>query len=143
MQMELNNDKDDDSIEWGDFSRVRPLDDDDSEATPVLEQRNQRLFDLTGETESVSTMGNSVSSVTFQDDTDDISIHSTRSTRTEASTTSQRVRINTLESSSKNTSKQVEALRGEMSIFMDLMRKNMGQEPVATAESNEQATGDS
>ena len=104
MQIELNNDKDDDSIEWGDFSRVRPLDDDDSEETPVLEQRNQLLFDLTGETESVSTMGNSVSSVTFQDDTDDISIHSTRSTRTEASTTSQRVRINTLESSSKNTS---------------------------------------
>lgn len=34
MQMKINNDKDDDSLEWGDYSRIRPLKDDDNETTP-------------------------------------------------------------------------------------------------------------
>ena len=144
MQMELNNDNDDDSIEWGDFSLVRPLDDNDSEATPMIEPRNQKLFDLSGETESVSTMGNSVTPVTFLEETDvdDTSIHSTTSTKTETSTKSQRARIGTLEIESKSTSEAVDALRGEMSSFMSLISKNIGQEPVAPAEKEQQATGD-
>lgn len=68
MQMEVNNDRDDDSLEWGDFTQLRQIDDDDSAATPVVELRNPRLFDLSGEAESVSTIGNSVSSVQFQED---------------------------------------------------------------------------
>ena len=145
MQMELNNDRDDDSLDLGDFSQLKPLDDDDSESTPIVEITNPKLFDLTGENESVSTIGNSVASasVTFQEEygLDDSSVHSNRSTRTEVSTTSQRNRIENLESASKDTSSQVAALRTEMSTFMDLLKINLPLKPAAPVNPDKQAAG--
>lgn len=68
--MEVNNDRDDDSLDEGDYSQLKPLDDEDSEVTPIVEITNPQLFDLSGETESISTMGNPIAStsVTFYDD---------------------------------------------------------------------------
>ena len=148
MQMEVNNDRDDDSLEWGDFSQIRQIDDDDSEATPSVEMRNPRLFDLSGETESVSTIGNSVSSVQFQEDdieteneNDAASAISAKSNTTEQSTTSQRTRMETLETSHKQTSNDVAALRGEVNSFIALMKQNMGLQPEASTLNEEQASG--
>ena len=145
MQMEIKNDADDDSLEWHDFSQIRPLDDDLSEVTPDVEIRNPRLFNLSGETESVSTIGNSVSStVTFRENEDDIydtqSLATQTSTKTNDSKSSQKNWIDTIESSTIQTSNEVAALRTEMTNFMKLLQNNIPNLPVAPTEA-EQATG--
>lgn len=144
MQMEMNNDRDDNSLNWGDYSQLRPIEDDNSDISSVVEIRNPKLFDLSGETESVSTLGNS--SVTFdenqnQEIEDDSSLHCAVSHKTEASTASQRTRIETLETNSKQST-DVAALRGEMSSFIELMRKTLPITPAAPVQEDEQAAGD-
>ena len=145
MQMELTNDADDDSLEWHDFSQIRPLDDDLSDATPDVEIRNPKLFDLSGETESVSTIGNSVSStVTFREEEDENaevqSLASQTSTKTIDSKSSQKLRIDTIESSTLQTSNEVAALRTEMSNFMKLLNQTIPKSPMAST-LDEQAMG--
>ena len=145
MQMELTNDADDDSLEWHDFSQIRPLDDDLSDATPDVEIRNPKLFDLSGETESVSTIGNSVSStVTFREEEDENaevqSLASQTSTKTIDSKSSQNLRIDTIESSTLQTSNEVAALRTEMTNFMKLINKTIPNLHMAST-LDEQAMG--
>ena len=145
MQMEMNNDRDDDSLDWGDYSQLRPIEDDESDISSVAELRNPKLFDLSGESESVSTIG--TSSVTFnetdnQEIVDDASIQSTTSQKTVTSTASQRTRIETLESSNKQTSDEVIALRGQLTDFMNLMKQTFLMQPAAPAPDEEQAAGD-
>lgn len=125
MQMKINNDRDDDSLNWVYYSQLRPVEDDTSDISSVVEVRNPKLFDLTGINESVSTLG--TSSVTFnendnQEIDDTTSITSTTSHKTEASTTSKRTRIESLENKSKSTSTEVVAMRNEMPSFINLMK---------------------
>lgn len=91
-------------------------------------------------------MGNSVVSGAIFQDNDDIgnnvtSVQSRDSHRTEASTTSQRTRLETLESASEQTSSDVAALRSELSTFMNQIRTTFKQQPVVSAPTDEQATG--
>ena len=144
MNMEVRND-DDDSMGWTDFSQIRPLDvDDDSVAAPSIEIKNPRLFDLSGESESVSTMGASVASVTFAENDEENETVSTqteisdKSTRTTAPTTT---KITILENANKRTSEEVASLRNELLSFMSLLRSQMPNQPVASAPNDEQATG--
>ena len=144
MQMEVRNDEDDDSMEWPDFSQIRPLDDDDqSNDTPNIDLKNPRLFDLTGEAESVSTMGASVTSVTFleEDNEDGKSVQTQSTDKSIKTTTSTSTKLVTLENANKQTSAEVASLRTELSSFITLLRNQMPSTPVAPAPDEEQATG--
>lgn len=146
MQLEVQNDADDDSMDWGDFSQLKPLDDDvDSTNGEDIQLRNPKLFDLSGESESVSTIGNSVASVTFQeqDDVTTMSDHTTKSIKSTITTTSTSTRIETLEYASKQTTSEVASLRTEIGDFMNLIRNQMPVKPVASVPPDEQATGNS
>ena len=147
MQIEVQNDADDDSMDWGDFSQLNLLEEDgNSDNEPEVELRNSRLFDLSGESESVSTIGNSVASVTFQetDDLDtntDITPASNKSIKSSHTTASTSTRMVTLENANKQTSNEVASLRTELDDFMNLIRNQMPAKPVASAPPHEQATG--
>lgn len=148
MQMEVKNDEDDDSMEWPDFSQIRPLEaDENSTDAPDEDLRNPRLFDLSGESESVSTMGNSVASVKFMSDIDEdetsqatqthLSQTSDHSVKTTSSATT---RINTLETASKQTTNEVASLRTDINQFIHLIRRQMPNIPVVPVPTDEQAT---
>ena len=105
MQMEFKNDEDNDSMEWPDFSQISPLEDDGSAKSPSAASRNPRLFDLSGESESVSTMGNPRVLVKFKPndeedcDNGDAKSHLSHTTDKSTKTTSSTVtQMNTLES---------------------------------------------
>ena len=144
MQMEVRNDEDDDSMEWPDFSQIRPLEDEEtSNDTSNIEIKNPRLFDLSGESESVSTMGASVTSVTFleEDNDDEKSVQTQSTEKSTKTTTSTSTKLATLENANKQTSAEVASLRTELSSFMKLLRNQMPSTPVAPDPVEDQATG--
>ena len=70
MMEEIQNDADDDSMEYMADAPIRPPDfSDDDDDMPVHEITNPRLFDLSGQTDSVSTMASENLSVTFSEGT--------------------------------------------------------------------------
>ena len=144
MKLEVQHDANDDSLDWGDFSQLRPLDDDDdSNEGPDVELRNPKLFDLSGESESVSTIGNSIASVTFQDqdDINTLSDHTPTSNKSAHTSASTSTRMGTLEEANKQTTDEVASLRTELNAFISLIRTQLPLKPVASDPPSSQATG--
>ena len=116
IQAELDQDADDDSMQFVDMSGLEPPTP-SSQTAPVQEVRNPKLFNLTGDADTVSTMATEALSVTFQDH--DADMDSTTSVRTTASAST---RITRVEGASTQMRGDVASLRRELNEFMQSIR---------------------
>ena len=111
-------------MQFVDISGLEPPTFSTTEA-PVQEIRNPRLFNLTGDADTVSTMATEALSVTFQ--THDVDMDSTTSARSATSvktSTSATTRITRVEEASTQMGNDVASLRRELNDFMNSIRNN-------------------
>lgn len=158
IQRELDDDYDDDSMDFVDYPEYQPSTTLPSKAPPL----NDRLFDLTGNNETVSTMANDNLSVTFQDTlsqddlplpTDSIISHDNASDTSNGSVTSSdthttpkstktstsvNTRISRVEAASKSTSTDIALLRQDMHSFIKTLNPNF---KTTTAPADSHAAG--
>ena len=152
MQREIENDRDDDSLDYIPEDELPSMDDELDEA-PVREIGNIKIFNLSGETDTVSTMANDAASVTFQDE---VSYHEIptsdsnatteqpqNSAQSTASPDSANTRITRVEETSKQVSTDVAALRADFSKVMtalsSLTNKQLQEEPATSADDKQAA----
>lgn len=115
IQAELDQDADGDSMNFVDMSGLTPPEPKQATA-PVEEIRNARLFNLSGDADTVSTMANDALSVTFADhDVDKQSVTSSVSHTSQKTHTSSTSRITRAEEASTKMSNDVAAMRNELS----------------------------
>ena len=151
MQREIDNDRDDDSLDYIPEDELPSMDDDLDEA-PVREIGNIKVFNLSGETDTVSTMANDAASVTFHEE---VSYHEIPTSNSNASTEqpqnsaqsiasqdSANTRITRVEESSMQVRSDVAALRADFSKVMTALSSLTGtslQEQPATSADDKQA----
>ena len=156
LQAEVDLDRDDDSLSYIPEDELPSLDDDLSDA-PVKEISNTRVFNLNGETDTVSTMANDLGSVSFQDEVSYREIPAATSEATTAppmpsdqsnatpnSQDSVNTRITRVENTGKQIGTEVSLLRKDFSQVMEMLQTMTGtsttKKPLTPA--NEmQATG--
>ena len=98
-EREMENDKNDHSLNFIDWSGLAPLDLEDEVDRPLT---NPKLYALSGDAESVSTMATDAVSVTFEDqstvcESDQNSIHTSASKHSAATTASTKNRISQMQ----------------------------------------------
>ena len=118
IQVELDQDADDDSMQFVDMSGLEPPTPAD-DAVPVQEIRNLKLFNLTEDADTVSTMTTEALSVTFQAHSVDMdsttSARTVSSVRTSASTSN---RITRVEETHTQMEEEVASMRQQLNDFI-------------------------
>ena len=120
---ELKNDEDDESLDYLDCSHIQ-LPDEDADDQPSI-PCNQRIFELSGDSESVSTMATTdAMSVTFADDSSHIS-NDTSSAKTASSrktSTSVGTRVTRVESASQQATDDMATMRSDLNKLMKSLK---------------------
>lgn len=143
MEQEMQNDAKDSSLNFIDWSGLVPLNLEEDKDKPLS---NPKLFALSGDAESVSTMATDAVSVTFEDQStvggsDQNSIATNETRQSTATSASVKIRITQMEDERVKSDQEIATLREEVSkLAAQLNEKNRSETVVPETESQTMAT---